>query len=68
MERAEEEKINSFRPITIRYRFNMAPDHKIITEPSLSETMKGLNKSDVVVFLSTVLIPSFYGYRLQSKQ
>lgn len=54
--------------ITIRYRFGMAPDHKIENDPSIMETVRAMNKIDVAVFLGTVLVPSIYGYRLQSKK
>ena len=54
-------------PIRIRYRFGMAPDHVITNDPSLMEVINGLNKIDGAVFLTTVLIPSIYGYRTQSK-
>lgn len=54
--------------ITIRYRFGMAPDHKIENDPSLMETVRAMNKIDAAVFLGTVLVPSIYGYRLQSKK
>ena len=57
---------NTNNKITIRYRFGMAPDHKIETDPSLMETVRAMNKIDGAVFLGTVLAPSFYGYRLQS--
>ena len=53
-------------PVTIRYRFNMAPDRVIVTEPSLHEIGKELNKVDLAVFMGTVLVPSIYGYRVQS--
>jgi hypothetical protein len=54
--------------ITIRYRFGMAPDHKIETDPTLMETVRAMNKIDGAVFLGTVLAPSIYGYRLNSKR
>ena len=57
---------NSNNKITIRYRFGIAPDHKVETDPSLMETVRAMNKIDGAVFLGTVLAPSFYGYRLQS--
>lgn len=58
----------SSNKITIRYRFGMAPDHKIENDPSLMETVRAMNKIDAAVFLGTVLVPSIYGYRLQSKK
>lgn len=45
----------------------MAPDRKIETDPSLMETVKAMNKIDGAVFLGTFLVPTLYGYRLQSK-
>ena len=53
--------------VTIRYRFGIAPDHKIETDPSLMETVRAMDKIDGAVFLGTVLVPSFYGYHLESK-
>ena len=57
---------NSNPPMRIRYRFGMAPDHIITNDPNLSEVLRGMNKIDGAVFLTTVLIPSIYGYRTQS--
>lgn len=54
--------------VTIRYRFGIAPDHKIETDPSLMETVRAMNKIDGAVFLGTVLFPSFYAYRIQSNE
>jgi hypothetical protein len=59
---------SSAPPVTIRYRFNMAPDRLIISKPTLQQIGNELNKVDLAVFLGTVLIPSIYGYRIQSKR
>lgn len=58
---------SSNNKIKIRHRFGMAPDHEVKIDPNLIETIKGMNRSDGLVLLSTILIPSIYGYRIQSK-
>lgn len=68
MAEAETAHVNSSdkNPITIRYRFGMAPDRKIESDPSLMETIRAMDRVDGAVFLSTFLVPSIYGYRIQS--
>ncbi len=50
---------------TIRYRFGMAPDRELTSEPSFSQVISEFNGVDGAVFAATVLIPSIYGYRLR---
>lgn len=63
---ANEEPSYKSPALKIRYRFGISPDRAIINDPSIKEIMKEMNKIDAAVFLSTVLIPSIYGYRTQS--
>ncbi len=51
--------------IKIRYRFGMAPDRIIDTDPSIVETVRAMEKMDGAVFAGTTLIPAIYGYRIQ---
>lgn len=53
-------------PIKLRYRFGMAPDRTITSDPSLMETVGAMNKVDGAVLLGTTLVPAIYGYRIQS--
>lgn len=53
--------------VKIHYRFGIAPDRKMETDPSIMETVKAMNKTDGAVFLGTFLVPTLYGYRIQSK-
>lgn len=57
----------SLQPIKIRYKFGMAPDRIIDTDPSVMETVRAMDKVDGAVFIGTTLIPAIYGYRIQSK-
>ncbi len=52
---------------TIRYRFGMAPDRQLTSEPSLREVISELNLIDGAVLAVSVLLPSYYGYRLRRK-
>ena len=51
----------------IRYRFGMAPDRRIDRDPGFVETVRSFDRTDAAVLIATVLIPSAYGYRIQSK-
>lgn len=59
---------HSSSPLTIRYRFGMAPDRQLTDDPSLSATVRAMERSDVAVFAVTALIPSLYGYRIESTE
>lgn len=50
---------------TIRYRFGMAPDRELVSDPSFSQIISELNASDGAVFAASVLIPTLYGFRLR---
>ena len=49
----------------VRYRFNFRPPHTIDRDPSFTEVIKGLERSDIGVFAVATILPAMMGYRVQ---